>query len=164
MTQDNEEASEEFSSRKLTVERSTSTGHRLSRYDGVCGNIHGHNMNWHVEVRLRMDTGRDNMPLDLKEVAGIIDEFDHTLILSIEDELFRELGVDFTDDTEFPYHGEVKGIGDVWVFDGDPTCEVLAQYVADRLIELEPVFVVDVQVNETEKYGISATAADVEAL
>jgi len=69
-------------SRVLDVERSTSTAHRLTHYDGACGNLHGHNMEWNVKVCVDMQgVGDDNMPLDLKDVSGMVDEFDHLVVL-----------------------------------------------------------------------------------
>jgi len=46
------------------------------------------------------------------------------------------------------------------VFDGDPTCEVLSQFVANELMTLECVEWVDVTVHETDKYGISASTGN----
>ena len=60
--------------RTLEVERSTSTAHRLDEYDGVCANIHGHNFEWEVTLEVSMEnTGEDNMPLDFKDVADLLD-------------------------------------------------------------------------------------------
>lgn len=144
--------------RSLQVERSTSTAHRLSEYDGVCSNLHGHNMKWDVELTVSMaGTGRDNMPLDLKTVSDMIDETDHAIILSISDPLFEELGIGFKAGTEFPFQDEIEPLGDVIVFDGDPTCEAVAQWMANRLVdEIEPVKDAWVDLNETDKYGVGA--------
>lgn len=151
--------------RQLKVERSTSTAHRLSLYDGVCGNIHGHNMDWGIDVWVTMDkVGADNMPLDLKEVSGLVDRFDHALILSKDDDLL-ELDPTWNgapNDSTFPIEFTSEVIGQVWVFEGDPTCEVLAEYVVKELMDLDMVADVIVTVNETEKYGITAEAMQIE--
>lgn len=135
-------------SRTLDVQRSTSTAHRLVNYDGVCGNIHGHNMKWDVRVEVDMsDTGDNNMPLDLKAVADIIDEVDHAIVLSSDDPLAE------IEDIE-------ELLGDVIWFDGDPTCEVLSQWMADRIANAnESVLWVSVDVAETDKYSVSTDAA-----
>lgn len=133
--------------RELTVERSTSTAHRLLHYDGACGNVHGHNLDWDIELVVSMEyAGEDNMPLDFKEVSDKIDETDHTTILNIEDPLLN--------------HRELLGDKEVIVMDGDPTCEVLAQWMASRLVrEVDAVLCAEVTLKETEKYGMTAKAS-----
>jgi 6-pyruvoyl-tetrahydropterin synthase len=144
-----------MSTRTLHVERSTSTAHRLQEYDGVCGNIHGHNMDWDVTVTVSMEgTGQGNMPLDLKEVADLIDEVDHTCILSTDDQLVR-----LFEDLSGPGTHSAKTLienhfGDVIWFGSDPTCEVVAEWMAEKICELDPVLSVEVTLHETEKYGI----------
>jgi 6-pyruvoyl-tetrahydropterin synthase len=148
-------------SRKLTVERSTATAHKLSRYDGLCGNVHGHNINWEVEVRLSMDdVGDDNMPLDLKDISGLIDEFDHEMVVAEGDPMLELDPVwgGVKEDADFPIRYTSEVYGPVWVFEGDPTCEVLSQYVADELVKLDPVYEARVTAYETQKYGIEAIA------
>ena len=141
--------------RTLHVKRSTSTAHRLTHYDGVCGNIHGHNMNWEVWVEVSMGgTGKDNMPVDLKSVADLIDEVDHACLLS------RDEAKEIPLDNNLGFIEEF--FGDVIWFDGDPTCEVMAQWMADRILESdEAILGVDVTVYETDKYGISADAGEI---
>ena len=147
--------------RKLTVERSTATAHRLSRYDGVCGNVHGHNINWEVVVGVEMDDGdKRNMPLDLKDVSSVVDQFDHELVLAHRDQM---LDLDpvwggVKEDADFPIRYTSEVYGPVWVFDGDPTCEVLSQYVSDELTSLDGVFEADVTAYETDKYGVNANS------
>ena len=150
-------------SRKLSVERSVATGHRLSEYDGVCGNVHGHNIKFEVEVRVEMDEDdSSNMPLDLKDISSVIDQLDHVLVLSVNDEM---LEIDPTwsgvpDDAEFPVLFKSEVYGPVYVFEGDPTCEVIAQYIAEELIGLNSIFYADVIAYETDKYSVAASAED----
>lgn len=134
--------------RTLSVERSTSTAHRLTHYDGVCGNIHGHNFKWELEVEVSMaGSGDGNMPLDLKEIAEKIDAVDHAILLNKHDPLLVNLR---EDDEAFAS----DALGEVYTFDGDPTCEVVAEWMAERICSLEPVTSVEVSLNETEKYGV----------
>lgn len=147
--------------RTLHVDRSTSTAHRLSRYDGACANLHGHNMVWKGEVDVDMNvSGRDNMPLDLKDVSGEIDAVDHALILSKEDALLETLLPGeheiFQLDQSEPFIGEynIPELGPTFVFSGDPTCEVLSQWMADRIQDIDGVVDVSITVHETAKYGI----------
>ena len=150
-------------SRKLSVERSVATGHRLSEYDGVCGNVHGHNINFEVKVWVEMDENdSSNMPLDLKDISAVVDQLDHVLVLSVNDEM---LEIDPTwggvrDDAEFPVLFKSEVYGPVYVFEGDPTCEVIAQYIAEELIGLNGVFYADVIAYETDKYSVAASAED----
>lgn len=156
--------------RILDIERSTSTAHRLNQYDGVCGQIHGHNMNWDVSAVVSMEeVGDDNMPVDLKDVSGMIDGVDHAAILNRDDPLLQmaiehsDMNVNFSEIPQtvsgFITEGQFPPIGQVFVFEGDPTCEVLAQWMANTMVEeLEPVVNVEITLNETAKYGISAGA------
>jgi len=161
--------------RILTVERSTSTAHRLAQYDGVCGDVHGHNMEWQVEVKVDMAYGEDdNMPVDLKDISGLIDDVDHAAVFSRDDELLRFVfehtdvydhdELDNRDEDEigpcgFMWSEDIEPIGESYIFKGDPTCEILAQWMAERLINQVPAIIyADVTVKETDKYGIQTQA------
>lgn len=153
--------------RKLDVKRSTSTSHRLTEYDGVCGDLHGHNLKWEIELTVDMEgTGSDNMPLDLKAVSEFLDtHFDHGCVLSSSDRLFDALDVQFKDDEEYPLLTEVEPLGKVLVVDsGDPTCEVLSGFVSDYFTSLDGVAFARVMVYETDQYGISASEITSERL
>lgn len=132
-------------SRVLEIERTTSTGHRLSHYDGVCGNIHGHNMRWEVRVDVDFDPDDDAaMQLDLKDISDVIDVADHSLLLNEKDPLL---------DHDVP-------LGDrVVTFDSDPTCEKVSQWMADRILETSPhIQYVELTLYETEKYAVRTEA------
>lgn len=132
--------------RELTVRRLTSTGHRLLHYDGVCGNVHGHNMEWIVELTISMEAaGEDNMPLDFKEVSDRIDATDHAVLLNENDPLVE--------------HSDI--LGKVVTFKSDPTTELLSQWMADKLVsEIDAVEKATICINETPKYGMQATATE----
>lgn len=138
-----------MNTRTLHVERSTSTAHRLTHYDGVCGNIHGHNMHWEVHATVSMENaGDDNMPVDLKMIADLIDEVDHACLLNEGDRLTES----FHDDEPIP----ADLFGDVILFEGDPTCEVMAQWMAERILRSSTeIKKVELEVAETDKYSIS---------
>jgi 6-pyruvoyl-tetrahydropterin synthase len=158
--------------RTLEIVRSTSTAHRLSEYDGVCGAIHGHNIHWEVEATVDMsDAGTSNMPIDLKDISSLIDDVDHAAVLCREDELLRFIINNhdhyedklFLDNTvvkhnDFVGEWDIKKIGQTFVFASDPTCELLSQWMADRIEDLDPVISVDLMVYETDKYGIRAVS------
>lgn len=155
--------------RTIDVERSTATAHRLVQYDGACGNIHGHNIVWDVSVEVSMeDTGPDNMPIDMKKISDIIDEVDHAIILSGEDPLVEFIQTNHQDanlgnDGELPLDETKEMVenlmGDVIWFEGDPTCEVLSQWMAERIVEAdESILWVSVDAAETDKYSVSTDA------
>ena len=154
-----------MTSRTLTVERSTSTAHRLLHYDGVCGNVHGHNIEWQIEMIVRMDdTGEDNMPLDFKEVSDIIDLTDHAVLLNKEDPLvdvaltYEDVDLAHDQSGHEYWQGHLELLGEVILFYGDPTCELLTQWMAEKLVDLPQVLRADVIARETEKYGMYASA------
>lgn len=133
----------------LIVERSTSTGHRLTHYRGVCGNLHGHNMDWYLKVTVRVnDDDETQMPIDLKEVASAIDEVDHATLLKADDRLVDALG---------SLEAVEDALGDVVWFDQDPTCENVALWMADRIVtNFDAAVECYVELRETDKYGITA--------
>lgn len=130
--------------RTLTVTRSTSTAHRLLNYDGVCHNVHGHNMVWDLTLTVSMaGTSDNNMPIDFKDVSAVIDEFDHAVVLNKHDPLAE--------------HAEL--LGNLITYPSDPTTELLSQSVADRLVaDIDGVMNATVALKETEKYGMTARA------
>lgn len=143
--------------RRLHIERSTSTAHRLVHYDGICGDVHGHNMHWEVEARVDMaESDGDNMPLDLKDVSGLIDEVDHTTLLNEDDPLVHDRtqeGIQVTDAKA----SVRKLLGEVIWFDGDPTCEVVVKWMAKRIHQLDSVIGVRLTLYETDKYGVETS-------
>jgi len=159
--------------RTLHVERSTSTAHRLHHYDGVCGNVHGHNMKWEATVEVSMENVDDsNMPLDLKTVSDLIDDTDHAILLNVHDELLDVVSDGVTLDTSESLEdlrqkdqsgiyvdcGQIPLLGETYLFHGDPTCEVMAQWMADRIQNIDAVVDVDMVVHETDKYGIETSS------
>lgn len=146
--------------RTLTVNRSTATAHRLAEYDGVCGELHGHNLAFEAEVEVDMaNSGKDNMPIDLKSISAIIDQLDHKTVLSQHDPLV-ELGIDL-DAEACPCHVHVAeaGLGDVIAFDGDPTCEAIVEWVAEEIYDNPAVRSVELTLHETESYSVTTSLA-----
>lgn len=144
--------------RELHVERSTSTAHRLTHYDGVCGNVHGHNLEWEAELTVRFDPEDEAaMPLDLKVVADVIDITDHATLLYENDPLVQNQTT--RDSLEAREYVEDL-LGSVIWFSYDPTCEVVVEWMADRLLGLSDVIAVAITLNETDKYGVATSAMD----
>jgi 6-pyruvoyl-tetrahydropterin synthase len=155
-------------SKTLTVDgATTSTAHRLTHYDGVCGNVHGHNIEWNIRAEVHYDRGDENMPVDFKDVSDMIDLTDHAILLNKDDPLTDALGYEFedttvTEDIEWVHH-ETGLLGEVLLFDGDPTTELISDWMALLLLnELDPVFNVSIKVKETGKYQMSGGAHNFE--
>ena len=136
--------------RTLLVEHSTSTGHRLLHYEGACANLHGHNLDWTVEMSVRMaapaSADETRMPVDLKAIRDVLDAYDHALVLNRDDPLASLLAE----------HSETA----IVTIEGDPTCENVVARVAERLVErfAHAAPSVRVALAETDKYAVSATA------
>lgn len=132
----------------LTAERTTSTGHRLMHYDGACSHLHGHNMRWEAEVSFGVPDGEDNMTADLKDIAAVIDRYDHALVLN-EDDPYVDALLDAGHDPDA-----------IITTEGDPTCEHVARDLRDTLLdELDDAMWASVEVHETDKYGIRTEPA-----
>lgn len=144
----------------LEVEQKTSTAHRLLNYNGVCSSVHGHNIGWDVTIRLDKVTPPDNMSVDFKDVGDYLDYADHAVLLNKEDPLLDDY--DPVDEQINVYEtvtwscGYVDPLGDVVIFQGDPTCEVLADWMSELLVtEIDEANTASVSVAETDKYKVS---------
>lgn len=139
-----------MSKRDLEVEMSTSTAHRLVNYPGICHNLHGHNLTWEIylEQEVEMD-GEENIGVDFKDVSDTIDELDHAALLNYEDPLVP--------DGLSGRYATIPAVGDVVLFEGDPTVELLTVYMAKELVNrFQPVTYAEVTCYETDKYGMTA--------
>lgn len=142
--------------RTLEVEgHTTSTAHRLMHYDGACNNIHGHNMEWNAKLKVRVPNEDHQMAEDFKDISDVFDKYDHAILLNNDDPLLRAL----EDAGGTSLATEV--LGEVYTFGGDPTTELVSQVVAQELVDtFENVERARVQINETSKYGMSASYPD----
>ncbi len=96
-------------------------GHRLSKHEGLCKNIHGHNLK--IEVTLKSENlNKNDMVIDfhkLKEIVnGILKEFDHCLLLNSQDKQYLK---------------ELSKVMKVFLFDSDPTAEVFSRYLFNKI-------------------------------
>lgn len=130
------------SDRVLSITRTTSTAHRLSHYDGACGNVHGHNLTWDVDITVQMNDDDDtNMPVDFKDISDTIDTVDHAIVVNNTDMItaYKDM------------------FGDIVTVDGDPTSELMASYMAQKIFGLSTdIKNVHVELIETEKYSVTA--------
>ena len=96
-------------------------GHRLMKHEGLCKNIHGHNLK--IEVQVSSKTlSKNDMVIDFKDLKTIVNdilkEFDHCTIFNTWDEenieYFQKHGYKFTC---------------ISSGDADPTAEMLSRYL-----------------------------------
>lgn len=97
-----------------------SCGHRLSKHEHLCRNIHGHNL--YVDVYLSSGSlNKNDMVIDFsvlkKWVECILEPFDHATLLNTKDNktIYTLKALDYKILTP--------------VYDCDPTAEVLCKYV-----------------------------------
>jgi len=142
--------------RTLEVEgHTTSTAHRLMHYDGACNNVHGHNMEWNAKLKVRVPNEDHQMAEDFKDISDVFDKYDHAILLNNEDSLLSAL--EEAGGTALA----TEVLGEIYTFDGDPTTELVSQVVAQELVDtFENVERARVQINETSKYGMSASYPD----
>lgn len=87
------------------------------------------------------DTETGEMPVDLKDVSDTIDIADHALFLNTDDEI----------------GGLLQEKNDVITFEGDPTCEVLSRWMAEKLYDISDcIDSTSVILHETDKYSVEA--------
>jgi len=126
-------------------------GHRLSKHNGLCKNIHGHNIVLEVALKSCI-LDKNDMIIDFSDVKklmlDIIESLDHCCLLNETD----------IDEIEFMKKRNMKVIP----FSGDPTAENLSKYVYQNLkyqIEntegLQHVSVYEVRIWENENSDIS---------
>ena len=98
-------------------------GHRLSKHQGLCNNLHGHNLK--IEVQIRSETlNKNDMVIDFhdlkKIVNDILEPFDHCTILNSQDLYYMNF---------LKEQGSKFWVLDVDMeFDIDPTAEFLAEH------------------------------------
>ena len=94
-------------------------GHRLSKHEGLCKNIHGHNYDVWVTVKTP-ELDENDMVLDFSKfkdhVNSIIDSFDHCLLVNQCDEEMME-----------PF--KKRGMRVMVLGDYDPTAEKMAEQI-----------------------------------
>ena len=95
------------------------TAHRQFEDPSKCGKLHGHN--WKAEVIITGNPGDLGYIVDFKDMKSEIYYFDHSVILNEDDPLALLL----TNAGE-----KVRTIG------GNPTCELLAIELANRILNL----------------------------
>jgi len=119
---------------RVTKEFTFEMAHALWNYDGPCKNIHGHSYRLFVTIIGTPIKDKDNpkfgMVMDFKDLkttvkSSVVDPLDHALVV------FKDAEGDSLNSVRQMY-------SKVHVFDFQPTCENLVQYIADELLEKIP--------------------------
>jgi len=81
----------------VTKRYRTETGHRLCNYDGKCAHLHGHSYLFEITATApKLD--KRGMIVDFKDLkqatVGVLEPWDHALILQREDPLVQRFGED----------------------------------------------------------------------
>jgi len=115
---------------RVTKEFSFEMAHALWNYDGPCRNVHGHSYRLFVTLIGEPIKDPDHTKLgmvvdfgDLKNIVNreIVDKFDHNVVVSarVAEKRLEALNHMF---------------GNVMVVDYQPTCEMLIEDIAERII------------------------------
>ena len=119
---------------RVTKEFSFEMAHALWNYDGPCKNVHGHSYRLYVTLIGEPIINRDNTKYgmvidfgDLKKIVNreVVKKFDHTVVVSsvVDKQRLDALNQMF---------------GNVMIVDYQPTCEMLIEDIADRIIPFLP--------------------------
>ena len=102
---------------ELKLDFKFDAAHRLMHHAGLCRNIHGHTWKVRVTVEGEVDE-KSGMVVDFRVlkgvIGGIIDGYDHCIILNDEDLQFRLALTDITK---------------VTTVSREPTCENISRYL-----------------------------------
>lgn len=129
----------------VIFDRTFQAAHRLTKYDGKCGRIHGHN--FHITAEITTDYGDEHgFAIDFSDFKDLIDVCDHRLILHEDDEYGTALPEDW-----------------LVLVPEDPSTEFLVGWFARRIANLvmdrnENATAVHVKAVLVETEGISARA------
>jgi len=119
---------------RVTKEFNFEMAHALWNYDGACKNIHGHSYRLFVTILGTPISDENNVKFgmvldfkDLKEIVNrnIVQTLDHSLIV------YKKAAGESLDSVKKMYEK-------VYVYDFQPTCENLIQYIAGILKEKLP--------------------------
>ena len=117
-------------------------GHRLSKHDGRCFSIHGHNYDVWVTVK-SPELNENDMVMDFTElkthVNPLIDEFDHCLVVNECDQNLVE-----------PFAKKGMRVMVIGVF--DPTAEKMAEQIFKTLQGIFTRSYNDIKVHEVEVF------------
>ena len=133
-----------------TTERKFEAAHRQFGDTSKCGRLHGHN--WSVIFDIDGEvTSELGYLIDFKDLHAIVDKYDHSVLLIDHDPLVEIL---------------VKADQKVIMLPVNPTCENLAEHIADqvwaRTVKECSLHVVGVTVYENDHSYASAVRTDLD--
>lgn len=118
-----------------------STGHRIQHHDGKCSRPHGHN--YEISVTVQGELTEEGWIVDKGDITSVISEWDHRFLLEAGDPLIGAF--------------EAAGDGDaIVVLERPPTAEVMSVVLEERLAEVCPDTVSEIQVTVAETCELSA--------
>ena len=119
--------------------------HRLLHYNGKCANLHGHR--WLVEVWIEGTVdSTSGILVDYNEIRKVVDCFDHQIILNEND----------------PMVVCISQFQEVITTKGDPTSELLAVVIRDRINDLCCESGVDARVNRIRVWESDTCYAEID--
>ena len=119
--------------------------HRLMHYEGKCSRLHGHR--WSVETWITGEIDETSKILiDYNIIKNIIEVFDHQVILNKDDPLAAVLA---------PFQKPV-------LTDGDPSSELLAADIRDRINQFCTEHRMNARVNKIRVWESDGCFAEVE--
>ena len=140
----------------IFVKHNAEIAHRLSLLPGKCQQIHGHSLQ--IQVEMVVQIGPEGIALSgvletldfgfvKRKVREYIDsQFDHHLLLNVEDELFDLVGVPGAAETYFP---------GLMTMPGDPTIENIARWIGEWCRDEFSPKGIGVRIDETNTNGAS---------
>jgi len=147
--------------RTIFVKHNAEIAHRLSQLPGKCQQIHGHSLQFTIELRVAVDengiarTGEGGFQLDFAYVKSVVrryidEQFDHHLLLNAEDPLVYRPEIPNQEGTllnpETYYPGLVT-------MPGDPTIENIAMWVGQYLVDVINPKGIEIRIDETNTNG-----------
>lgn len=131
---------------EITVTRQIDTGHRVHGHKGKCKNLHGHTYTITVTLQGNVDDHSPGFVVDFGVVKGIIDHWDHKMLLWEEDPVVVGKKVA----TYHPANDYFKEEDSVVRVPFNPTAENMAEYLANLFYDRwDNVYSVEVTVSET---------------
>jgi len=97
--------------------------HRLKDHRGQCHYLHGHT--WQVDIEVDCPESKDDMLIDFGVLSNIVKEYDHKLLLAVDDPLSQA----------FRDADGLKGIAQVVEFNGPPTAENIARDILSKVVQ-----------------------------
>lgn len=127
---------------EISVELTFDAGHRIVGHKGKCAQLHGHTYKVHIQVSGELED--PGFVVDFGDIKDLVMEWDHKMLLWNSDPIFPT-GLD---DVERQLWEEDSGI---MRLPFNPTAELMAENIADRIQSSFRIYSVMVELWETPK-------------